>query len=204
MLRVQIDNNIINTQPEGLDELAFNIAFDFNLRTILKETESELTFYGDGYDYLYKSFLANSYEGSHTIIIEKNQGSAWVQIWSGLVFIADINIDLGNKSARLRVQDATYDSLIASGVKIEVGLFAQFTKNDEPIDATPTVQTIDLINPPSNTIPAVGLNSGMTNTPIYDCAMFTIIFAYLSQTMRLLFKVITLIILPMLMTLLMP
>ena len=152
MLRVFIDNKLLDDQPQGLDSLKFSINLDFENRTLMKSTENELNFVGDGYDTLYKSFLANGYEGEHTVKIEKSSNGNWFRIWEGFLFVSDVTLDLNKHIATTKIQDAAYWSLINNNYKVEMVFGYGQTKNGLESDNIATAVIIDMFDPPSKTI----------------------------------------------------
>lgn len=163
MLRIYIDNILLNDQPNKLNDLEFTISLDFDTRTLLKKSESVLEFVGDGYDYLYKSYIQNGYNGRHTIRIEKKSGDSWYNIWNGFLLISDIEIDLGKNSISLRVEDSSYTTLINNNRKVKTYLGYTKTKNGLDISFRAQELSIGMFNPPSNTITA-----NRYVYPIYD------------------------------------
>lgn len=182
-LRVKIDDFVPSFQPTGLDDLNIEIRFEYNERTLLKESNNtELNFNGDAYEYLFNSFKKNRYNGVHSIEIQKKvTDTAFQTIYKGNLFIADCVFDIDKKYCTVTTVEQSYTSYIQNNKKIKANYTVGKTKNGLDTSEV-TLRTVELINPPSNTVPAVGLSIAVTSStsrkvaPIKDVLSFLVSF----------------------------
>lgn len=158
-LRIKIDEFIPQSQPRGLDDLEFVVSFQYGERTLLKEVgEANLVLTGDAYQYLYTSLRSRGYNGFHNVEIQKSGNDGlFGKIYDGLIFVSASNFDLDKRYAEVDILDTGYNSYIKNNQGIETNFTIGKTKNGENMQ-TPSPTVVELINPPSNTIPALGLN----------------------------------------------
>lgn len=163
-VRVQIDNWTPNDQPLGLKNFRLNVRYNPDERTILNDTNTAvLRFVGDAYDYLYKSMLKDGYNGVHSINLQVRLSTGtFSTIFTGNLFVSDCEFDLERSICETQIMDAGYNSYIRNNRELEPNITYAYTKNGTAMSSAylPTEDTVELINPPSNTVPATGINVG--------------------------------------------
>lgn len=167
-LRVKLDDFFPNSQPRGLDELDIVVSFSADEKTLLQKTgDTSLTFTGDAYEYLRQSQKENGYNGIHNVEIQKRvDDTAFSKVFTGKLFINDCTFDLDNRFCQVDIEDTGVASFIANNKEIRTNFTTGKTKNGLDIDIV-VADIVELINPPSNTVPAVGIFTASTDRRFY-------------------------------------
>lgn len=173
MLQIKLDNFTPNSQPRELDNIDLVVAFSYAERTLLQDTsDTTLEFTGDAYAYLKESLETNGYNGVHDIEIQRSlDDGSFGTIYVGKLFISDCEFDLDKRYCGVQLLDAGYRSYIKNNRELETNFTIPRSKNGNTLP-TLTPDDVELINPPSNTIPATGINTTTGTTremyPIQD------------------------------------
>ena len=113
-----------------------NIKFDDGLKLRYIVKENSFDFYGAAYNYLYTQY-ANSFcsEVAVTILKNENQSGSYVEDFTGIIKIRDVEFDAVNCIATTKINDDNFFSLINNNKSIKYSVNAGKSKNDVTIDA---------------------------------------------------------------------
>lgn len=158
---LKIDGFTPNDQPSGMDELDVLIQYSEVEKTLLIDTNgAELTFMGDGYDYLVRSRKQSGYNGVHTVTISMLvEDSTFSEVFTGNIFITDCDFDLKNGFCTVSLIDDGYNAHIKNNRKIQTNFTTTRTKIGETIDAGSiiTPARVRLFNPPTSSASGITL-----------------------------------------------
>lgn len=132
MVKVYLDSNLINDIPDGFNELKEVIERDTTIKGYVIKYDLELTFYGDGYNYIFNKKQQSGFCNRIEIRIEFIE-PVHTNIITGYFFLTDIIINHTKRSISTPIEDTTYGALINTGKKIKISPRATESKNLEAI-----------------------------------------------------------------------
>ena len=131
MLRVELNGQFIQHEPDGLKDITAEIKLDEELNALVIETPVELTFRGEGYQILRDQFNTLGYCGEVTCNIWRtdNQGTKTTLLYEGIIPLSSCRIHHPqNKIDAVLIDDSWY-ARIFNNKKIKVGLSTTQAKN---------------------------------------------------------------------------
>lgn len=150
--QVYVNNIAINDEPMGLTEATVKIMRDEQFSGIVSNIVSDLSFWGDGYDIIYGLFQSTT--GCLDIPIRIEQTDCLGFIFEGIIFLADIELDISRCIAKCTLSDNSLSSLIGRNYDVKVPINAQ-----KSLDGTAlTAIGEDIYNP-------FYVDDGSTNPP---------------------------------------
>jgi len=149
---VQIDNVVVleldyNTpitdQPIGLDEAKIVVQKDRDLEGLITKFITELTFWGDGYDYI-KAQFDDSYCNKIPVLFEYKctETAEFERFFEGHIYISDCTFDLQKCMVKCTVEDSGGSQLLQRNKNVKV--FADAADSNETGLVQEAQATIDL------------------------------------------------------------
>ena len=178
MYRYFLDGTLLQDEPLGWDQLVTTLKRDRVLKGILKTIDTQITFIGDGYDYLNNTLNNNSFCANINIEIQKScdGGNTYSNFYTGIIFISDVEFDLKRCIARTKIQDNSFYAKINNNKSQEFLPFVSSSKNGITINS-PTLQQIKFFNPANGTYYAIPAPArSCVGYKIYDVLKFAIDF----------------------------
>ena len=148
-------------EPIGLNQIGKVVKRDRTEGSILVTQDAEVTFVGDGFDYLY-NLLRNSgfcVRASCTVQITIDGGSTWTNYYEGLIPISAVEFDLKRNLAKTKIFDNSYNSKIDNSKSIGAFLYGERSRNDVAITPIP-YQTIQYFSVTTGTYITQTFNGG--------------------------------------------
>ena len=148
-------------EPIGLNQIGKVVKRDRTEGSILVTQDAEVTFVGDGFDYLY-NLLRNSgfcVRASCTVQITIDGGSTWTNYYEGLIPISTVEFDLKRNLAKTKIFDNSYNSKIDNSKSIGAFLYGERSRNDVAITPIP-YQTIQYFSVTTGTYITQTFNGG--------------------------------------------
>lgn len=116
--QVYVNNIAINDEPMGLTDATVKIMRDEQFSGIVSNIVSDLSFWGDGYDIIYGLFQGTT--GCLDIPIRIEQTDCLGFIFEGIIFLADIELDISRCIAKCTLSDNSLSSLIGRNYDVKV------------------------------------------------------------------------------------
>lgn len=140
MFRFYIGFTLINSHPEGWEDMITTVRFDKELKGLFQIMDTTLTFYGDGHDLLKSRFETYGYGHKETFEIRKmlDDGN-YYPVFSGLIFLKDVEFTEGTLGtfAKCQIQDNSFYAKIFNNRNLKAKVYAGKSKNN--IDITPAL-----------------------------------------------------------------
>ncbi len=125
--QVYVNNVAINDEPMGLTEASVKIMRDEQFSGIVSNIVSDLSFWGDGYDIIYSLFQGST--GCLDIPIRIEQTDCLGFIFEGIIFLADIELDISRCIAKCTLSDNSISSLIGRNYDVQVPVHSNVSLN---------------------------------------------------------------------------
>lgn len=173
MIKVYLDGQLLRDNPDGFNDIEEIIERDSEVKGYVIKYELSLTFYGDGYNYIFNKKDQSGFCNRISVDIEFIEPGSTNTI-NGYFFLTDIKINHTKRSISVPIEDNTYGSLINTGKKIQISPAVAVTKNLEML--TPVAASdITMFSPTTG-------NNLSTDAKMYEyLATFEHIIAYLSD-----------------------
>lgn len=155
MLRVYLDDFLLDENPLGVAELKHKIARDtaFNILTV--QNEGVIEFTSRGYHYLRKRFDANIYREVRCRI-QKLVGNTWETKVDAYLVLSTIQFNKTRNTARVSLVDKSWNWAVKNNIRIIQNPENTVSKTKETISST-SPDNVQMFNP------SLGLwNSGFT------------------------------------------
>jgi hypothetical protein len=166
-----LDGTLVQ-DPKGWEDLDTTIKRDYTIQGLLITQDSQLEFYGDGYDYIKNKFDNNGFcEFVEVEIKQTCDQLNYERIFKGIIFLADCVFDLMRCSVKCKTVDDGYYAKINNNKNIKAFINVGRSKNDVAIDAAMPI-TVALFDPSSGTYGT----SNIQVYPIYEVFKFIISF----------------------------
>lgn len=136
MLSTYLDGTLYDN-PIGLNELSERIYFNAELSMYLNKLEGDVSFVGDGYNYLRAAFNGNTCSLIEVLITDSNGLS-----YDGVIFANDIKWNLSKREAECKIVSDKYIQSIDNNKGIKVQLGVALAKDLESIQSTTTTVTL--------------------------------------------------------------
>ena len=138
MYKVYLDNIEILDLPKGIDNFEIQIVredgFNSSEQILREKTETEFTFYGDGYVYISNLFK----NGACSIIdvrIDDVCDDSRYTLFTGKLHVSDIECDIKRKLIKSQIRDSSFTGLVKDFTKTEIPLYYTKTKNCLTLDS---------------------------------------------------------------------
>lgn len=143
-----LDDNLLNDEPIGWDDVTSEIVRDFDIHGLLVQTKATLTFTGDGYDYVNCIYNSTSFCNEIRVRIEEqcSEDGQYELVFNGLIKIPDISFDLNKCTCKAPIIDNSYFARIKNNKDIEAFPHVGKTKNGTDITA-PSAEAIVFFDP---------------------------------------------------------
>ncbi len=138
MYRVFLDNILLRNEPLGIDGFSESLENDPSINGILIKYPSKLTFWGDGYKYLDGKFNLSGYCPTYPIRIEIENNGAYLNFFTGLVFLSDSEKNINKATIECFVADDNYGAKIKNNKNQKAKLDVAKSKNGTTITACPS------------------------------------------------------------------
>ena len=131
--KIFLDNILIESQPLGLKDFEVEIiredGFSSSDQILRDKTNTELSFIGDGYEYL-ASVKRNNFCGLVIVRIEfSDDGVNYDVLYNGIIQIIRVEFDINRCIAKSNIRDASFTGLIKDYTKTELAFYISRTKN---------------------------------------------------------------------------
>lgn len=137
--RFILNGEELNDHPDGWKDFTEAIVRDESIHGITLEYTSTLTFHGDGFQVLEAAYQ-KSYCAEMNLIVEQNCGGSNFQpILDLLLKVTDIDTNINQCTAEVKLTDNSYYGMIHNNKELSVPLIATLSKNGDPIAACPTI-----------------------------------------------------------------
>lgn len=156
MLRVTLDGNIVQDEPNDLMNISEHLYYSFDLSTYLLEINGTVTFKESEYTYL-RNKWNNSVCDEVEINIKDLDGNDGID-FTGYIKMADIVWFPAEKLAKCEIQDNSITSLVVNNQAIECSLSVGKTKNGLPYSVT-SQTNIEIFSP--TTVNSVNNRNGI-------------------------------------------
>jgi len=119
-----IFNDPIEDEPIGLKEIVTAIERDRTLDALFRESTSQITFFGDGFDSIFAEFEANGLctEIPALVEIECSDGDGFETLFEGVIFLSDVEFDLGNNLVKATIEDVGVGQVLKNKRAVEIAL----------------------------------------------------------------------------------
>ena len=133
MYKIYLDGNLVNDPVIGVEDFTLTIERTFDTDNIFREfTETNLTFTGDGYNYLC-AMLKNDYCYKAAIQVDIYDET----IFEGQIIVSFGTVNLSKGTFETQIVDTSYRGLVRERVKNEISLNSILTVGCEPLAAIP-------------------------------------------------------------------
>lgn len=143
-------DNLQVSEPLNWDSLAFSITRDNESSGLLVQSDSDVTFGGDSYTYLYEKSLADGYcsQVTYAIYEDCTNNGDYILTDTGIIFISDCEFELDKCVCKTKLQDDGYYSKINNNKSIEASVVVGKSKLGN--DITPVTRfAVDFFLPAS-------------------------------------------------------
>ena len=134
--------DVIVSNPEGWKDFELRLKRDDDIAGLLVTSTNKFTFRGDGYRAL-KSRFDGNYNDKVIVAIDILQsGNTYLEKYSGVVILTDVEFNLERLTATTTVEDANFQGAIQGNKNVKSFLNAGLTKNGEQVTVL-TVYNLD-------------------------------------------------------------
>lgn len=135
-------------EPQGWDEVTVAIERDPDIRGLIIRYTSELTWTGNGYDYIVNKISTAGFCTVVEVLIEVEQypNNGYETFFEGIIFLSECEINRSWCTVKVKVRDAVWGAMIQNNKEIDAQLDVGRSKNDVAISATALTQ-IDFFRP---------------------------------------------------------
>jgi hypothetical protein len=123
-----------------------NLTRDEEIQGLIKTFALSVEWFGSAYSALYTAFISNSLYETIEVEIKRDYNNVLETVFSGIIYVNDIEFDLTKKTATTDIQDSTFYGLINNNKRIKTLLSTNRTKNISAMTGPPT-QQIDFFTP---------------------------------------------------------
>jgi len=169
MIRLILNGVEATNQPRGINDLIETYGWNDDFMLFIREMSGTLECYGDDFDYLY-GLLKNDPCTVLPIELQEYDGGTWNLIFTGQLFMTDIEFDADNRIAKFELTDDNFAGLINNNADLNVPFALARTKYGE-VNAALVMNNIGFNNF-ANT--SVYSNSAPT---LYSCLDYALYFA---------------------------
>lgn len=137
MYKVLIDNTELVNAPLDLDSLTIEViredGFENTSQILREKTETELTFYGDGY-----KAIADELKVSNCTVfdfeIQKECNDIYTSLFTGKLKSSDVEVDVTKCLIKSAIRDASFTGLVKDYLNVDLPLYYSKTKNCLPLE----------------------------------------------------------------------
>lgn len=141
---VTLDTTVLTDLPQGIDELVQEIQFNEDYKGFFNFISNELTFNGDGYDYI-ENILFTQSPCNQIDFLLKIEG---VDYFEGIIDMTESGeFNLSRETVRTPVADNNVSSYITKNAKIKTYLNVTKSKNGTAITAATRVTDMAMFTP---------------------------------------------------------
>ena len=115
-------------QPDGWDQMSVVMERHPVYGGLFVTFTNELVFRGSGYALL-KDRFDTDYNSQVICLIEEHDGTDYVELFNGVIILSDIKMNHDKKSAKVTVEDRSFQAAIQANQQIEVVINSGFSKN---------------------------------------------------------------------------
>jgi len=137
MYRVILNDTVLENAPLGLDSFVVQVVredgFENSSQILREKTETELTFYGDGYRLIANSMI-NSNCGVFDVAIEKLCNGSYSRMFDGKFKTSDVEVDINKCLIKTSIRDDSFTGLVKDYLGTELPLYYSKTKNCFPLE----------------------------------------------------------------------
>lgn len=144
-LRVLFDGIEVEETPDGWRDITSAITRIPETDSLFITCDAQLTFYGDGYDYLIQRYN-DGYCSTVDVELQQFVRGIYRTFHKGKIFLRTAEIERSQCSIRVLIDDSSYYAKIKNNQSLEFFPFAEKTKSGLDIDAA-DFQTIVLFDP---------------------------------------------------------
>jgi hypothetical protein len=119
----------LSDEPMGLVDANIKIYRDEQFSGIVSNIVSDLSFWGDGWDVIYRLFTDSTQCLEIPVRIEQNDCTGF--FFEGIIFLADIELDISRCIAKCTISDNSLSSLLARNYDVKVPI-----NSEKSIDGT--------------------------------------------------------------------
>jgi len=147
-------DNLDRGQPLNPEDFGINITTDDNIGARIVSFDSDLTFGGDVFTYLYTKLETSGYCELVRVTVQYlcNSGT-WEKLVDGYIIVTESNFLLDRCQVKTKLYDETFSTKINNNKSIPFSLSLSASKNDTPI-TPPVMRRLDIFNPATGTYEA--------------------------------------------------
>lgn len=119
----------LSDEPMGLVDASIKIYRDEQFSGIVSNIVSDLSFWGDGWDVIYRLFTDSTQCLEIPVRIEQDDCTGF--FFEGIIFLADIELDISRCIAKCTISDNSLSSLLARNYDVKVPI-----NSEKSIDGT--------------------------------------------------------------------
>ncbi len=118
-----IFNDPLTDEPLGFEGSEITIERDRVLNGIFREYTTELTFVGDGYDFILAEFTANGFCSEIPVLIEEkcSDSDDFDTFFEGVIYLSDCEFDLRKCQVKATVEDRGAGQILRNNREVDVG-----------------------------------------------------------------------------------
>lgn len=137
--RFLLNDIVLNRTPEGWKEITLAIERNADLNIALLSFTSNVTFLGDGYDFLFNEYTLN-YNNSVDVTIERLSDTTedYVTEFEGRILLTEVVFNLDKHTALTAIEDRSFSSRISTRLANKAILDSEFSVNGVKIAVTPS------------------------------------------------------------------
>lgn len=121
-LRFTLNNTILNDDPDNWKDIEIKIFRDSVIKGLFIKYTSELAFIGDGYTIIKNEYDTNGACGSVTARIEKLNGTSYVTVFTGIIYMSNVIFNPENGKATAPIEEDSLSALILKNKSLKVSL----------------------------------------------------------------------------------
>jgi hypothetical protein len=147
-------DNLDRGQPLNPEDFGINITTDDNIGARIVSFDSDLTFGGDVFNYLYTKLETSGYCELVRVSVQYlcNSGT-WEKLVDGYIIVTESNFLLDRCQVKTKLYDETFSTKINNNKSIPFSLSLSASKNGTSI-TPPVMRRLDIFNPPTGTYEA--------------------------------------------------
>jgi len=142
-----LDDALLSTEPNGWSDINYMIKFDKEIHGRLITIDADLTFYGDGYDYIVNKLYTDGFCSTINLkILEACADSNYRLAHEGIIFLSQIQIDEKACGVLTKPSDNSFYSKISNNRGLNVLPWVEQSKNGVEIEPA-ELEKIGFFNP---------------------------------------------------------
>lgn len=173
MVRVYLDNILLQDTPIGWDDAVIKSKRDNNVKSIFLEYTTDLEFYGDGFDYI-DSVMNSDYCQTIDVLIESDDCDSgnFREEFRGVIQLTQITTyDVDRRIIATKILDETFDAKINNNKSLKAFVNVGTSKNGESITEV-TQEEISFFLPTAQY--GTYISNKRHGYRVYDCFRFII------------------------------